>query len=419
MEKLISNKSVYFRSAKSNRGVITVRPLDLIWWIFLLPFLIPTMIWENLGGYKVQYYSQMIATIGLAIFCLFHVKIIKKKFLLLICISIFNGTYVVSTIINGGNYQSAAMHFIVLLLLCCLVSICVENITIAESVMCVVRDITILFFLLNIILELVFPHGLTKSESINGVGYWLYGNPNTVIRKILPGFSCSMIIDRLKEKISMQTLLFWIGVLFQLIFIYFSAATFVAVLLLFFWCVFENKLSKYYRTTYLILLIIVILFEAYIVINGTGGGIRDTIVSLLGKDVTFSGRSYLWKRTIRLFTEKPIWGYGQLNNDLIYIYIGNSNGAHNYYLDVAFQRGIVGVFSLILIMMLPLFRIKNRFEDVRNIQRSVFHVLLGFTYSIYIMFLMEPFFSSEYLIIPMIFLSLVFCFEFYRNNNPA
>ena len=84
---------------------------------------------------------------------------------------------------------------------------------------------------------------------------------------------------------------------------------------------------------------------------------------------------------------------GYLNRD-----IGNYSGSHNYFLDVIFQRGVFGEILFVSIITAPFFLIKKRVLSDGE------YILLGVCGACYLMFLIEPFFTTEYLIIPIIYL---------------
>ena len=76
--------------------------------------------------------------------------------------------------------------------------------------------------------------------------------------------------------------------------------------------------------------------------------------------------------------------------------IGNAYGSHNYYLDVVFQRGLVGFIPLLVLILLPVITPQKRINN--NC-----YILLGVSCSYFIMFLMEPFIGTEMLHLPIFF----------------
>lgn len=411
------NKISAVSSGIGGEGYLRVKPTQIAWIIVLLPFLFPPNAWLYIGGYRVLHYSQMVAIVGITAAIAYHFRDFKGAWLPFFCFGVFNFTYVISTFVNRGNLLSAMLHFVVLTLLCALVIVCINDRKMAVDVLVSIRSITIFFFAVNLLLEVFFPSGISRFVTESGASYWLYGNVNAVIRKILPGIVSSMILDKMIGRLSKSTVFLWIGIFFQLTVVYFSASTCITMLFVLFWCVFEKKVAKHYKSIYLIVLFIVAFFEVTIVINSAGGAFQEKLTRVLGKSSNFTGRAYLWTRAVRRTAQRPLFGYGYLDDETIGMYIGNNSGAHNYYLDIAFQRGMIGVVALLVIILLPFIRIRRKNMPKTSYRKSVFHILFGFSCAIYIMFLIEPFFSSEYLILPIVFSSLAFLNKRNRNLN--
>lgn len=84
----------------------------------------------------------------------------------------------------------------------------------------------------------------------------------------------------------------------------------------------------------------------------------DSIATLLGKDLTYSsgatftGRTYIWDSVIESISQRPMFGYGfqqYVATDIYQIYSQQDFGsAHNLWLQVAYQGGLVGLFAFML-----------------------------------------------------------------------
>ncbi len=80
-----------------------------------------------------------------------------------------------------------------------------------------------------------------------------------------------------------------------------------------------------------------------------GKPLPQYVVEGLGKDITLTGRTFLWAEVVRYALQRPLFGYGyggfwvgDLGNDLWTTFTWRPNQAHNGYLDVFVQLGIVG-----------------------------------------------------------------------------
>lgn len=90
----------------------------------------------------------------------------------------------------------------------------------------------------------------------------------------------------------------------------------------------------------------VILFQVIVCFSGTGLENNDLarwfIVDVLGKDMTFTGRTEMWDSALRVISESPIWGYGFVDSDWFNARMSNrAIGAHNYILNTMVYGGII------------------------------------------------------------------------------
>ena len=102
----------------------------------------------------------------------------------------------------------------------------------------------------------------------------------------------------------------------------------------------------------------------------------------MGKDITFTGRVYIWDAVILKFLNHPLLGYGLL--PFVYVKRGifPIYSTHNFFLDILYKTGITG--------MIYLYR-----------EKMVAKVLTTFVFGFSIMLLVEayPFIYVFYLLV--------------------
>lgn len=92
----------------------------------------------------------------------------------------------------------------------------------------------------------------------------------------------------------------------------------------------------------------------------------EFVLPAVGKDLTFTGRTYIWRSCIQFLQERPLVGFGQVFNHGDKIASAESarlfrsvgfviGSAHNGYLNIAVQYGLVGV-GLFAALMLGMWR---------------------------------------------------------------
>lgn len=125
-------------------------------------------------------------------------------------------------------------------------------------------------------------------------------------------------------------------------------------------------------------------------INVTSSALNNIIVNIFGKNLTFSGRRYIWDYAIQKLSSNPIKGNGfnsteyLLRGKVIPIYERIASHTHNGFLELFLQTGLIGVVFLIGIILLAFkytFYIK---KSEANLIRAYFIVFVVFNF-------MEPY----------------------------
>src|SRR5271170_432103 len=79
-------------------------------------------------------------------------------------------------------------------------------------------------------------------------------------------------------------------------------------------------------------------------------------------------RLRVWQSSLPLIEERPLQGYGLTSFKPMseqFSDIGRNNGAHNAYIEVLFETGIIGLISFIFLFLTPLMIF------LKNMNRSV------------------------------------------------
>lgn len=116
-------------------------------------------------------------------------------------------------------------------------------------------------------------------------------------------------------------------------------------------CITNTQLK---RLGTILLFLYTVFFQIFICFNGNDLYNNEYAVyfiqDVLGKDMTFTGRTYLWSGATDLFWESPIWGYGSITQDWYLEHLSSLGlGTHNYVYEELLRGGIIGfsIFSFI------------------------------------------------------------------------
>ena len=130
------------------------------------------------------------------------------------------------------------------------------------------------------------------------------------------------------------------------------------------------------------------------------------IVNVFHRDVTLTGRVYIWDYVIGFIQEQPFLGYGI--EDRLYrlskTHFLQSYHAHNQFLEILYKTGIIGSISIILIAFTSFKELykykKHDVSKILSVTMFVFLVMMlteAYSYE-YFMYLFVLCYNSKYLI---------------------
>lgn len=355
------------------------------------------------------YLTQLIKLISYGLLVINFLKTKKTIYYSFLLIVVYNVILVFSTFINDGGLVTSIKHALVIMLICYTLITIFKSPYKTDIFVRVIRDIVLMFFVINIIMFFIYPKGISAVTDDPNFPNFLYGNVNSTIKHIIPGMCCSSIIDiKNKKRMSFKTAIFFFGIFYQALTIYFTATSVVAALFLLIWLLLILRKDRInVKQIYTFSVIFILVFEVLFIFNT---GIVGLVSSLFGKDPTLSGRTYLWQNMLDLVSKKPLFGYGALEKYDLSKLVGNYFGSHNYYLDTLFQRGIFGLINLILIIVYPILKYSSKNKNL------IIDTLFGYSIACLLIFLAEPIYTKEYLTIP-IFYALIYFIDKFNENK--
>ncbi len=370
----------------------TILMVLLLIYILIPPFFVQVI-------YKHSILHSLIMVVSLTLICAYIVKYGLRVDSNILVITAYYVCFIVSTRKNSGLVHDAFSNGVFIVLLCLLLNNFIDHKAEALIFIKKIRNITCVLFVVNCLLTIAMPSGIPVMSRPGAPGF-LYGNMNSTIKYIFPGLCCSLILDSQNKKVSAYTVTYFLGMAFLIFHVYFMATTFVGIAVILIWTLFYKKLNKNPKLLFSIILLTVFLFEI-LICCGSGNKFSSMLTSLFGKDVTFSGRAHLWDNIIRAITQHPMLGHGLQSTDFVHSMVGNRAGSHNYYLDVLFQRGIIG-----LLLFLSLVFAIWKYIPWKKPLAEIEYILLGVCSAYLVMFLMEPYNNYEKFFIPIFFVLL-------------
>lgn len=311
-------------------------------------------------------------------------KLSKVNALIFIFITIL----ILSTFLNNGNLEEVITSSIRTLSLCFLI----DNALRKNPKEFLLAFELLLGFLItiNMFTLFLFPDGMYISHVSGYKSNWFLGFKNSHILYILPTLLLSIINSYINsERISKRTIIFFLIAIVSLIKVW-SATSLVAIFMVAIFLVFNkffrkhNLNFKFLITTYLVTFFSIIVLRIQNVF-------RYFIVEILNKDLTFTGRIYIWDYIIDYIKSKPILGYGNEYSAFRFSkgYNFHSYHAHNIILEILYQTGICGFIVICFIIG----AISKKLEEFKT--NMITKTITFFLFIYLVMMLMEAF-NFEY-----------------------
>ena len=396
-----------------SRRKITIDYYYILYFFIVLPFLYPAYFTES-GSLEVFELIITYLSIGLMVFEIIRDKQRQISYFPFFVLLIDYIILLYSTYTNQGELITTFNTTIKKLLLCFLIGKIINNERKSMNLMRTVRDICVVIFFVNLLSEIFFPTGIPSTTTSIYTPHYFLGNVNSVIRAVFPGICCSILInEKENKKVSLSIVFFYAGLLYQFVFLYHSATTIVAMIIIMAWIVFSGVIKRHIRSIYVVVIGVIAYIQINLVVMSASPKLLHFLSSLFGKSITFSGRIYIWERALIQIYRRPVFGYGIQKSEVLNAIIGNQFSAHNYFLDIAYQRGIVGLIVFLILIVLPLFLLHNSAHNIS----SMSYYLVGFQSSIMFMYLFEPFYSSEARMLPILYCMVLLLIKENRGSR--
>lgn len=175
------------------------------------------------------------------------------------------------------------------------------------------------------------------------VGYVLGGNYNQIGIRIIMALTIAIWSAQYGKWFKVN-LFFLIISSFAILFMVQSMTSLSCMILFLVFCLIKNQ--RLLSVGIGALFVGSFLFEVIVCFSGTSLQNNELaswfIKDVLGKDMTFTGRTYMWDTALQVISESPVWGYGFVDKEW---YLSNMTslaiGAHNFILNTLIYGGII------------------------------------------------------------------------------
>lgn len=326
-------------------------------WFIALVFMVlykPAMFSQMPALHTFDTISNVFKIMVIAVLGVWFVYFYQKVSLFFVGIVFFEVWRVLATIYCGGNYTSLFLAIFNALAICLVVEMGLK--TDPDALLDGASFTLGLFVLINFATIILFPQGMYEFNTFTQ-NYFL-GYRNNSIMLFFPAIIFSIVRSLRKyNKLTLSSFVIT-AVSFATVILAFSATSVIGmtVFTLFLLLALINKMPNFLNIiTYLAIniayffgVIILRLQEAFAFI----------IVDMLGRDLTFTGRTKIWDSALAAFAKSPVFGVGEIENQASRDLIGATH-AHNYYLDLLYKSGLPGFlifFAILIICGVALYR---------------------------------------------------------------
>lgn len=215
-----------------------------------------------------------------------------------------------------------------------------------------------------------------------GFPIYLLGGKNSVAITALPTIPIVYIYSYfIHEKLKIIPLLL---ILISIISIYISeSGTGIVIALLSILFVFAPK--RFFPSFFSYFFIYVVTFLSIVIFRLQEVFLGNFIVNVLHKDITLTGRTYIWDWVISYIKQSWLLGYGR-GNDIVNTHFTNLYEAHNGILEILLFTGVLGLFFFFLILLLvgQKLSMNRRHIFSKLLAFSIFcYLIIGLTESVY------------------------------------
>lgn len=326
-------------------------------------------------SYKIPFYSKGLFLLRLLTICAYAVYMIIKMhrpskvtimMLLMYMIIIF------STFLHGGDITSFGVIISSSLVIVLTLDIASRNESILDDVMNSWKIIICILIAIDIATEMLYPGGLYHDRlySIN----WFLGYKTARMTYIIPLLFISIYQSYKKEQRFRKSIFVIMAVsIVDVAFSQASGATIsliaIFVLSIVILNLYRRKLRHVRRflafildhrifiTTYIAITFIVVIVNYTLLMS--------KVADIIGKDMTFTGRTFIWKACMEQIISSPILGKGYwtaLQYESITMKLGVYGGtnAHNAILTILMDGGMLALAVYLMIYLLSMRSTKER-----------------------------------------------------------
>ena len=327
--------------------------------------------WKNIGN------IINILRIFICMWCLFYFLLRRckiDKFILFIilfyCSLLFSTFYFNQSYVNLIYEFASILSWIVLFKINML-----DN---KDKFLTILENTFFILLLINFITIILFPGGFYLNSSGYSGNYFL-GYDNNLITYIFPALALSFTNSLNKNgKIVLKSIFLLIISFCSIIFTWSATGIVSMVIMIVLFLVYTINKKDFPIKKYIVVALILFIGIVFLRFQNIFSFI---IEGWLKKDLTFTGRTYIWDIFISEIKKSILIGHGIVDSKYLILTL-NAGHAHNYFLQILYQGGLLTLSMFLGFFFSAINKVKNCNEK-KYVGIVIFAYLISFIFEAY------------------------------------
>lgn len=346
---------------------LKIHKLTSLYFILLLPLFEPTCFVDVSEGVytvinSIYRYSYFIVTLVIILRFITMKRLPSLMFWMML---FFEMILMVSSHLGGDTIKAILGYFVndlplLIFILCAEYAISRNEFSYFTVAL---ASLLTLIIVINAFTVFTYPEGLYSSSiKLNWNHHWFLGYKNVQ----LPFFAIALLATGIEQFYAKSRKLVIVMVSIAITTIGLRSTTsMLAIMIGFaFFAYVYNKPGEVSWFLMPMTLFVISIIVSFFIVTGMIPDFFSSFLALLGKDLTFTGRTTLWPIVIEAFLSAPLIGNGN-NVEKLYNLIGYGQ-SHNFYLDILYRGGLIYFGWLCVIL-------RTAFKNLRKVNGSILY----------------------------------------------
>lgn len=335
--------------------------------LLLIPYFEPLLFKEYIFKTVDNMYS-LFKIIGMFVVIIYFLKynFLKQKISICSClILVMELLLLFSTLINRGDIVKFLGPAVSIISLVLITEVFFRKLKL--DFLRISRNVIFILTIINITFQIIYPTGILPEVNFLGID-------NRLVFFYIPMIFFSVVYDLLRKNKLSYFSYFLIGISLWSTISLWAVGGSLGLIIMLISVVLTNRVKLLSQISMMKLVTIDLVINLLVVFLQVQKYFENFIVNILHKDITLTGRTYLWEWAIDLFQKSPVIGIGIQSDSYMYNIYRWVAHPHNVFLNYITTSGIIGLI-LYLIILFRTAWISNR---IKNVTVRVFSSLTVF-----------------------------------------